>query len=377
MRHLLSNFVVACMGGIVAIALYHTFYTNFHPSFLTEAHAMPATVNSQPLADFTLIAERAMPAAVHIKTKVFRRATYQRQDDFWNFFGNPNGKNLPQAPIEKQEFGSGSGVIVTSNGYIVTNNHVIEGADEIEVILHDKRTLKATLRGIDPSTDLAVLKINANDLQTIGYGDSDNAKIGEWVMAVGNPFRLASTVTSGIISAKARNIGILENNWAIESFLQTDAAVNPGNSGGALINLRGELIGINTAIATPTGTYAGYSFAIPANIVKKVVGDLIKNGEVRRAFLGVSLVEVDSDVAAKLRLSKIEGVYVSRVIPNRAAFNAGIREGDIITQIAGKTVNSTSETLGIVGQYHPGEELNITIKRNQKSTTLKVLLMEK
>ena len=317
-----------------------------------------------------------MPAAVHIKTKVYRRNPYQDYNDFWNFWGNSYGGNTqPQQPqVQKQEFGSGSGVIISTDGYIVTNNHVIEGADEIEVVLHDKRVLKALVRGTDPSTDLAILKINAPNLQNIGYGDSDDAKVGEWVMAVGNPFKLASTVTSGIISAKARNIGILENNWAIESFLQTDAAVNPGNSGGALINLKGELIGINTAIATPTGTYAGYSFAIPANIVKKVAGDLIKNGRVQRAFLGVSLNEVDSDVAAQLKLSKIEGVYISKILTNGAAELAGIQKGDIIVQIAGKNVNSISETLGIIGQFHPGDGVNIVIKRNEKPIAFKVTL---
>lgn len=377
MRNLLSNLFIAIIGGLVAISLYH-YYNGNNPNnslLSNQVYARPS-ISSVPLADFTSVAEIAMPTVVHIKTKVYRRSPYQHQNDFWNFFGRPNSGNQPQQPnVQKQEFGSGSGVIVGNNGYIITNNHVIEGADEIEVILHDKRIFKATIRGIDPTTDLAMLKINASNLQTLSYGNSDNAKVGEWVMAVGNPFKLASTVTTGIISAKARNIGILENNWAIESFIQTDAAVNPGNSGGALVNLRGELIGINTAIATPTGTYAGYSFAIPSNIVKKVANDLIQKGSVSRAFLGLSLVEVDNEVAEQLKLTKIEGVYVARVAQGGGAYNAGIREGDIITHIAGKAVNSTSETLGVIGQYRPNDEVDVTIKRKERISTLKVQLM--
>lgn len=376
MRTLLTNLSMALLGGLIALVLYQQFDKSSRSPLLAEAHALGNTALSLPLADFTAVAEQAMPSAVHIKTKVYRRNPYRDLDNFWNFWGNPH-QNQPQQSqesIQKQEFGSGSGVIISSDGYIVTNNHVIEGADEIEVVLHDKRVLKALVRGTDPSTDLAVLKINAPNLTAIDFGNSDNTKVGEWVMAVGNPFKLASTVTTGIISAKARNIGILENNWAIESFLQTDAAVNPGNSGGALINLKGELIGINTAIATPTGTYAGYSFAIPANIVKKVAGDLIENGQVKRAFLGVSLIEVDSDVAAQLKLSKIEGVYISKMSPKGAAYLAGIRPGDIILQIDNKAVNSTSETLGVIGQFHPNDEVEVMVKRSEKTISFKVRL---
>lgn len=237
---------------------------------------------------------------------------------------------------QQEQQGSGSGVIISNDGYIVTNNHVVEGADEIKVNLFDNREFKAKLIGTDPSTDLSVIKIDAKDLQFLTFGNSDNVQVGQWVLAVGNPFNLASTVTAGIVSAKTRNINILREkagNLAIESFIQTDAAVNPGNSGGALVDLNGNLIGINSAIATPTGSYAGYSFAIPANLVNKIVRDMIDFGVVQRGFLGVNIREIDDELAKDLKLSKIQGAYIAEVNKESAAEAGGVKRGDVIMKV--------------------------------------------
>lgn len=260
---------------------------------------------------------------------------------------------------------SGSGVIVSDDGYIVTNNHVIEGADELRVTLHDNRRYKAKLLGTDPSTDLALLKIKERDLNFLKYGDSDNLLIGEWVLAVGNPFNLNSTVTAGIVSAKARNIGILaqENRLQIESFIQTDAAVNPGNSGGALVDLRGELVGINTAIASRTGSYSGYSFAIPVTLVQKVIDDLLEFGVVQRGLLGINIVDV-ALVSEQQNLDVVSGVYVSSVNDNTAAEEAGLEDGDIIVGINDRDVINVSELQELVARNRPGDQVKVTFLRD-------------
>jgi Do/DeqQ family serine protease len=328
--------------------------------------------------DFTTTAEKVMDAVVHIKSSmlVTNRSLqpFFDNDLFREFFG-------PEFRIERfddgkpqLQMGSGSGVIISENGYIVTNYHVIRDAQEIEVTLHDKRTFKASVVGTDPSTDLAVLKIDAKGLKTISFGNSDAVKVGEWVLAVGNPFNLNSTVTAGIVSAKARNISILRDQYAVESFIQTDAAINPGNSGGALVNLNGELIGINTAIASPTGAYAGYGFAVPSNIVEKVVEDILKYGSVQRGYLGVFIRDVDGNLAEEKGLKTTTGVYVDSLVENSAAQAAGIKKGDVIVAVDGKSVNNSAELQETIARHRPGDKLNIKVLRGDKEKEISVVL---
>jgi len=271
---------------------------------------------------------------------------------------------------------SGSGVIISDDGYIVTNNHVIEDATRVEIIMQNNERFYAKIIGKDPSTDLALLKIKAKNLPFLGYGNSDLTNPGEWVLAVGNPFDLTSTVTAGIISAKARNIGILRdrNNLQVESFIQTDAAVNPGNSGGALVNLKGELIGVNSAIATTTGTYAGYSFAIPANLVKKIVDDLLEFGMVQRGLLGVQIRDVTASVAEDENLDVMKGVLVNRVNLGSAAEESGISSGDVITAIDGREVSGVSELQEMVARHRPGHAVHVTYRRAGKEKTVSTIL---
>jgi serine protease Do len=281
--------------------------------------------------DFTLAAELSVHAVVHVKTKTPVQQMQMQQFGFPNdpffqyFFGQP-GQRQPRQQEEPMQEASGSGVIISSDGYIVTNNHVVDKSKEIEVTLNDKRTFKAKLVGADPNTDIALLKIDADKLPVILFGNSDSLKVGQWVLAVGNPFNLTSTVTAGIVSAKARNINIINSQMKIESFIQTDAAVNPGNSGGALVNTKGELVGINTAIASQTGSYAGYSFAVPVSIVKKVVADIRQYGVVQRAMLGVEISDINDKLAKEKGLKSLEGAYVGKVSDNSAAKKAGIKE---------------------------------------------------
>lgn len=329
--------------------------------------------------DFRYAAALSTPAVVHVKK--FATNTYANGadplrdffgDDFYHFFGMPKRESAPT----RRQVATGSGVIISEDGYIVTNNHVIAEAEDIEVTLSDNKTYTATLIGSDPSTDLALLKIDAASLQAMPLGNSDSADIGEWVLAVGNPFDLTSTVTAGIISAKGRNINILrkQSRMPIESFIQTDAAVNPGNSGGALVNLHGELIGINTAIATPTGTYAGYSFAVPVNIVKKVVTDIREFGIVQRAFLGIQIRDIDDELAEQNDLSRYQGAYVIAVNDNSAAEEAGLAEGDLITHINDVAVNSVADLQEQVSRYRPGDEIEVNYVRNNKTYLTTVVL---
>ncbi len=279
-------------------------------------------------------------------------------------------------PRTSQRIGSGSGVVFTSDGYIVTNNHVIEDADEIRVTA-GKRSYNAELIGRDPSSDLAVIKVKSVDLNAIPLGNSDEVKVGEWVLAVGNPFNLTSTVTAGIVSAKGRNINILKDKFPIESFIQTDAAINPGNSGGALVNQDGKLIGINTAILSRTGSYAGYGFAVPVNIVKKVFNDLVKYGEVQKAFTGFDLVDIDSEMANKLDLESFDGILVNSIQPEGAASKAGIEEGDIITDINGKGVESKAEFEEYIANLYPGDVVQLNIKRNGQTREFPLTLLNR
>ena len=269
---------------------------------------------------------------------------------------------------------AGSGVIISEDGFIVTNNHVVDGAENIDVILNDNRKFTGKVIGHDSNTDIALVKIDARNLTVLPWGDSEALKLGEWVLAVGNPFNLTSTVTAGIVSAKSRSIGISVDKMAMESFIQTDAAVNPGNSGGALVNIRGELVGINTAIASRTGSYSGYSFAIPVSIVHKVVEDLRKFGEVQRALLGVSIRTVDADLAKENKLSKVEGVYIDETTEEGAARSAGIKKGDVIVEVNGTKVNSSGELQEQVGKHRPGDQVSIVIRRDGSDKTFNVTL---
>jgi Do/DeqQ family serine protease len=322
--------------------------------------------------DFVDAAEKTVNSVVHIRTEIIRRsATY---DDFFGslrdyIYGNPHS-----APSQRSLVGFGSGVVLSADGYIVTNNHVVEGADKIEVTFNDKRKMNAIIVGTDPSTDLALIKVESDDLEYLEFGNSDEVKIGEWVLAVGNPFNLTSTVTAGIVSAKARNINILGNRSSIESFIQTDAVINRGNSGGALVNNQGELIGINAAIASHTGVYEGYSFAIPANIVRKVVDDLIRYGEPQRAYIGVEIREMTSELAKDLDMESIKGVYIAGTMENGGAAEAGINAGDVILDVDDVEVNTLSQLLEVVGQHRPGDEVVVSVFRDGKIYDFDVML---
>lgn len=322
------------------------------------------------LTDFTDVAAATIDAVVHIKTEMTQLTPL-----YQSFFGF-----IIQQGVKKQVYSAyGSGVIITADGYILTNNHVVQDAERISVTLNDRRELPARLVGNDPATDLAVIKIEATDLTFIPFGDSDKARIGEPVLAIGNPFNLTSTVTSGIISAKARNVNIIENprgqETPLESFIQTDAAVNSGNSGGALVNSHAELIGIVTAIASGNGYYTGYSFAIPSNLAVKVASDLQHYGYVQRGYLGVQVTEVDASVARQTGARAIKGLFVAKVTPDCAAARAGIRPGDIILRVAGLEVNTFAEMMEELGRFNPGDKINVDFERNGRTESVEVTLL--
>lgn len=327
----------------------------------------PVAPSGMAPVDFTFAAALSTPAVVHVKTTYSgtTSSTGSSTDLFKQFFGEDFNWDYGGPSMS-----TGSGVIVSQDGYIVTNYHVVKSADKIEVVLFDKQKLEAKLIGTDPSTDIALLKVDSKDLPVMQYGNSDSVRVGEWVLAVGNPFDLASTVTAGIVSAKGRKIDILGGNAStpVESFIQTDAAVNPGNSGGALVNTNGQLIGINTAIATPTGTFAGYSFAVPVNIVQKVVRDLKRYGVVQRAYLGVEIDITKDDLG---------GVQVSNVVQGSGADQAGIKEGDIITHINKASISSFPELQEQVSQYDPGDKVNVDLIRDGDQKNVVVTLKNK
>lgn len=330
------------------------------------------TASTYAPTDFTQAAETSVNAVVHVKVMQNGNVReYESADPFYRFFFGPRIQQ--QTPPVT---GSGSGVIISQDGYIITNNHVIDKADKIEVVLNDKRSFEGKLIGTDPSTDIALIKIEATALNYLTFGNSDATNVGEWVLAVGNPFNLTSTVTAGIISAKSRSIGIISpgQNIGIESFIQTDAAVNPGNSGGALVNTRGELIGINTAIASQTGSYTGYSFAVPSNIAQKVAADLKEYGEVQRGLLGITISEIDNNVASKLNLASPEGVFVESVADGGGAKEAGVMAKDIIKAVDGEKVNSVSELQEKIGRHRPGDAVRIDIERDGKPKQFMVTL---
>ena len=321
--------------------------------------------------DFTYAAETAVNAVVYVKVTIQARQQQQQYiDPFFRFFFGDEG----YGGGNRERQGSGSGVIIRPDGYIVTNNHVVSGATKIEVTLNNNKTYEATVIGTDPATDVALIKIDETGLQTVQFADSDKLRLGEWVLAIGSPLgeELRSTITAGIVSAKGRSMPNYDGEFKIESFIQTDAAVNPGNSGGALVNKEGELVGINTAIVSTTGSYTGYSFAVPSNIVKKIVSDLIDFGSVKRAMLGITGGTLTEDLAKKLKVSTPEGVYVSEVVKGGAADKAGIKSEDVILAIDGTRIASMPELQAKVNSYHPGDRATVRVFRGGNTQDLSV-----
>ncbi len=379
MRQFLQYFFIAMLGGIATLTLHEIFIdrpetvvqTDQTPTFkfanTTSAAYVPAETG-----DFVNAAKMSVDAVVHVKTTFEPKQVY---NPWSQFFGG-------ERYYSKEQKAAGSGVIISGDGYIVTNNHVIANAANIEVVTNDNRTYTATLIGADPATDLALLKIEEKSLPAIILGDSDHLNVGEWVLAVGNPFNLTSTVTAGIVSAKARNINILgydptKEVFPLESFIQTDAAVNPGNSGGALVNGLGELVGINTAIASRTGSYSGYSFAIPSSIVKKVTADLLEFGKVQRAYIGVNISNIDPTVAVENKLQISEGAFVRGLMDGGAASDAGIKEGDVILAIEGRKVRNVTELQEQIGKYRPGDKITVGVLRNNDPKEIEVELRDR
>lgn len=362
----LSAFIGAVLGIMFTVRyldslspVYQSIEQRQNLKFTSLSNDSSSQISTTP--DFKIAAQQVTPAVVHIRT-VYGPG---------NFSLNPLDHYFhPQARS------SGSGVIISDDGYVVTNNHVIEDASSIEVVMNNNQRFFAKVVGMDPTSDLALLKIKASHLPFVKYGDSDSVIPGEWVLAIGNPFDLNSTVTAGIVSAKARNIGILrdKNNLQVESFIQTDAAVNPGNSGGALVNLKGELIGINSAIATSTGSYAGYSFAIPVSLVKKIMDDLLEFGQVQRGLLGVQITDVTAELAEDQNLNQVQGVFVTRVNEGSSADDMGMQEGDVITRIGEHPVASVSELQEWVARNRPGSRIDVTYRRNGKDKQAKAVL---
>lgn len=394
MKKLLLYVFVAALGGAFSLGAYKMLEPNpvtKTTDFLTPTTAKLVnyspgnTTDPAPPLDFTYAAEKALPGVVHIQStqRMSRSASGGQGFDlqqipapFRDFFRDPQGlqPNRQGAPEEQLQRGSGSGVIIGSDGYIVTNNHVVADADELTVTLQDHRNYPATLIGTDPSTDVALIKIDADDLNTIQFANSDQIKIGQWVVAVGNPFNLESTVTAGIVSAKGRSINIMQDKTPIESFIQTDAVINPGNSGGALVDLQGNLVGINTAIASPTGSYAGYGFAVPSNIVQKVVTDLKAYGVVQRAYIGAIIRGIDGDLAKEKGLTSMNGVYVDSLTATSAAAAAGMKAGDVIIAVDDLPTYSSPKLLEMIGRHRPGDKVKLTILRKDQQQDVYVTL---
>ena len=351
------------LGATIFFAFQNFF---FQPTYAENENLISESDNViiQNTVNFEKAAEKAIKSVVHIKSKYLEDEIYRYYDPFFGnrYFNNP-----------REKVASGSGVIISENGYIITNMHVINDAKEMEVVLNDKRTYTAKILGSDVNSDLALLKIEANELPSLKFANSNNLKIGQWVLAVGNPFNLSSTVTAGIISAKSREINIL-NDGGIEAFIQTDAAINPGNSGGALVNTQGELIGINTAIHSNTGSYTGYGFAIPSNMVKKIIKDLKEYGEVRRAYIGIHILDLNSRIAEELELKSANGVFIAKVLKNSAAEKAGIKSYDVITKINNREINTVSQLNEIIIQFNPGDEIKCTVLRDNKEVEFNISL---
>jgi serine protease Do len=376
MKKNLMLIAMAFAGGFVALGSYKLFFDDQPVGQMYSTEGVPvynASYSSLPIdgsIDFTSAAERTVNSVVHVKTQTTMQPVYNPWSDFFGY------RQEPQV-----QMASGSGVIISTDGYIITNNHVVEGAEKLSVTLNNNKSYEGTVVGRDPSTDIAVIKIDEKNLPAVTWGSSDEVKIGQWVIAVGNPFDLTSTVTAGIVSAKARNINLLgsdnrtnEEIFPVESFIQTDAAVNPGNSGGALVNTRGELIGVNTAIASRTGAFSGYSFAVPSSIAKKVATDLIEFGHVQRAFIGVRIKDVTEEIAKEEGLKEVAGIYVQALTDGGAAADSGINEGDIIQKVGESPVKNVPQLQEQVSKYRPGDKVKVTVWRDGKPQIVDVTL---
>jgi serine protease Do len=374
-KYLLGGLLMALLGASIALFAYTKIAAKpvvviSKDSSSVENQKAQAILTSFQMqdgqVDFTYAAEQTVHGVVHVHTKATMGGQSENPIMEW-FYGDRY--NRP-----REVNGYGSGVIISADGYIITNNHVIENSESVEVTLNDKRTFTAKIIGRDPGSDIALLKIGAENLPFIKYGDSDQLKLGEWVLAVGNPFNLTSTVTAGIVSAKGRNLGLNEGNYRIESFIQTDAALNMGNSGGALVTTKGLLVGITSAIISPSGAYAGNSFAIPVSIVKKVVEDLKEFGEVQRALIGVEILDVDSEIAKKKNLDEVRGIIITKIVENGSAEAANLKVNDVIIKFDGMKVNSVPELQEQVGKHRPGDKASVTYLRDGKEFTASVVL---
>jgi len=373
MKQLFALVFAGIVGGLITLGGYSLLapqptlpiaQDNAYARAVRNVNVPPAMTNAP--FDFKEAAAKSMPAVVHISSKI-AQPTSNRQDPFRFFFGDPYGGGQPQG-------GTGSGVFYSSDGYIVTNNHVVANADEVEVTLYDNRTFTAKVIGTEEKSDLAVIKIEGNDFPTLDFSNSDEAEIGEWVLAVGNPFDLTSTVTAGIVSAKGRSINLLGGGKAIESFIQTDAAVNPGNSGGALVDAEGRLLGINTAIATRTGVFSGYSFAIPVNLVRRIADDIIEYGSFQRAYLGVEISELDGDYARELGLPITQGVVIEKLVEGGSAKMSGLLPKDVIVGVNDREIKSVPELQEVIGQAKAGDIMEVVVNRNGEELSLPVRL---
>lgn len=371
MKRVASTFIIAVTASVLTIYFYSSFENKTQLEEVKNTSEMPIfTTNNTPTsykgagineADFTIAAEKTVNSVVHVKNVTMSSGP----SNIWDFFYGSEGK-------QRSQVGTGSGVIITPDGHIVTNNHVIAKATELKVTLNNNKTYEAEIVGTDPNTDIALIKIDTDEkLPYLAFGDSDNTKIGEWVLAVGNPFNLTSTVTAGIVSAKARDLG------RRQSFIQTDAAVNPGNSGGALVNTNGDLIGINTAITSQTGSYIGYSFAVPSNIARKVVEDLMEFGNVQSGILGISTIPVNSQYAMEKGINEIDGVYIESIEEDSGADAAGIESGDIITQVDDIRIRRFADLTGYISAKRPGDKVLVTVNRDGSDRNFTVELKER
>ena len=371
MKKIASMLLIAVFAGAITLGSYKLFFEGTNYAVVTSDSTMPVfTTSSTPTSnkgsgineiDFTVAAENTVNAVVHVKNLTMAKGRSSFAELFY-------GSERSQAP----QVGTGSGVIISPDGFIVTNNHVIAKANELKVTLNNNKTYDAEVIGTDPNTDIALIKIDTEkNLPYLAFGDSDNAKIGEWVLAVGNPFNLTSTVTAGIVSAKARSLGRTE-----QSFIQTDAAVNPGNSGGALVNTNGDLIGINTAITSQTGSYVGYSFAVPSNIAKKIVEDIMEYGNVQKGILGIRSPRLNTRAAIENGINEIDGVYVDEIVEDSGADEANLEHGDIIKKVDNIRVRKFADLTGYVSSKRPGDKIEVTISRNGRELVVPVILKE-
>lgn len=374
-KGILYFFIAAIAGAISACAVVKLSNRNTatDSSAVVQSDTQFRTVDlsNDKWPDFTFAAETCVDAVVYVKVRATQQVVSNAGPLFRFFFG------YERIPYSREVQGSGSGVIIREDGYIVTNNHVIAGANAIEVTLNNNRTYPARLIGTDPATDVALIKIEESGLPIVPFADSDHLRLGEWVLAIGSPYDLRSTITAGIVSAKGRSMPKDPNNpneFRIESFIQTDAAVNPGNSGGALVNKEGKLVGVNTAIISQTGSYAGYSFAVPSNIVKRITDDLMDYGTVHRARLGIVMLPINDEIAKELKLSSVNGVYITDMASDSAAAEAGIKVGDVVVEIGGSKVTGVSSVQELVNNFHPGDRAEVKVIRGGEALSFEVVL---